>query len=71
MKQSELVEKLGGKISKSHVSMILSGSRRPAWDKAKLLAQATGTSAEFWMEATPKKMQKAVEGVDTGKGGDN
>ena len=63
MRQKDLIEKLNGRMSQQFISLILTGKRRPKWKKAKLLAMVTGTSAEFWMEASPDQMRKTIEGL--------
>lgn len=60
MKQIELANKLN--ISRGMVSLIMSGQRRPSWDLAKKLAEATGTDPYLWMENKPDELKKALEG---------
>jgi transcriptional regulator with XRE-family HTH domain len=64
MRQKDLVEKLGGKISQQMVSAILRGDRRPGWERAKLLSMVTGTVPDFWMEASPEQMRQVVDDIE-------
>ena len=62
MKQVELAKRAG--ITESMVSFILSGERRPSWDVAKKLAEATNTDPYLWMEYEIREMLKAVKDAD-------
>jgi len=57
-KQKDIAEKVG--ISKSYISQLLSGDRRPAWKMAKRLANCTCTSIELWMEGSPEQIKSAI-----------
>ena len=57
--QQIIVNKSG--LSKSLVSEILSGKKRPSWDSAKILAAVTDTDPVIWMEGGSDKIKKAVE----------
>lgn len=47
-------------MSESLFSMILSGQRRPGWDKAKKLSEVTNTKIEVWMEGTTDEKISAI-----------
>ena len=59
MKQNELATLSG--MSEATISKILSGKRRPSWNVAKKLAQATGTNETLWMEGTPEEKAAALK----------
>ena len=59
MKQVELAKKAG--ITEGMMSFILNGERRPSWDIAKKLAEATGTDPYLWMENNTDELKKAVK----------
>ncbi len=46
--------------SQSYVSKLLSGKRRPSYDKAKAFAEATNTTKELWLEGSPEQIIAAV-----------
>ena len=50
-------------ISRSLLSMILSGKRRPRWPKAKRLESVTGISAIDWIEKPSDELKSALENV--------
>lgn len=57
--QRDIAKKLG--LSPSYLSEILRRIRRPSWDVAKVLAYATGTDPEFWMESgSPEALKNAI-----------
>jgi transcriptional regulator with XRE-family HTH domain len=56
--QKNVAKKVG--ISPAFISMIMSGQRRPSWNKAKKLAEATGTKVDLWMEGSPDEIRAAV-----------
>ena len=43
------------------ISNILTGKRRPSWDLAKRLAEATNTDPVLWMDATPEEIRAALK----------
>jgi len=47
-------------ISRSLISAILKGKRRPSWDKAKRLARVTSTEPQLWMEGDARAIKEAV-----------
>ncbi|MDR1397678.1 MAG: helix-turn-helix domain-containing protein [Desulfarculales bacterium] len=48
MNQTELAKRIN--ITQQYISRIMNGTRRPSWEKAKLLAKITGTNPELWLE---------------------
>ena len=59
MTQQELADKVG--VSQAFISQMLNGERRPKLATAKKLSKAVpGTDPLFWMEATPRQMNKTI-----------
>ena len=48
MKQSELADRV--KLSEAMISKILSGTRRPSWEKAQEIAGVLGCAVSFIMD---------------------
>ena len=47
-------------ISRTYLSMILSGVRRPTYEIARRLARATDTDAVLWLSGMPGELRQAV-----------
>jgi transcriptional regulator with XRE-family HTH domain len=60
--QTKLASKAN--VSMAFISQILSGKRRPSWRTAKILAAATRTKPDLWLEASPEKIRGALEAVN-------
>lgn len=58
MKQTDLAKLVG--CSDPHLSLILSGDKRPSWGLAKRLAAATKTKPEIWMDGDIYRLQAVV-----------
>ena len=57
--QAKIARQAG--ISRSFLSLVLSGKRRPSWTKAKVLSKVTGTRPELWLDGTPQQMKRAIK----------
>jgi transcriptional regulator with XRE-family HTH domain len=68
MKQVELARAVG--VSESHLSLILSGRRRPSYQAAKRMELVTGIPIIEWMEAPPLTLRRDLANTP-GKGGHN
>ena len=60
MTQKLFAEKLIG-TDPTHLSNILSGTRRTSWGLAKKLAHCTGTSPDIWMDQNLTAMRAALK----------
>lgn len=58
MTQAAVAREAG--ISEGFLSQILSGVRRPRWEKAKKLAKATETTPDLWLEGAPAEIREAT-----------
>lgn len=56
--QKEIAAK--ARTTTSHLSMILSGARRPSWELAVRLGEATQTDPKTWMEGYPDDIKDAI-----------
>lgn len=57
--QQKIIAAAAG-IDSSYVSHILSGRKRPTWQTAKKLTQATGVKYELWFEGSPEELKAAL-----------
>ena len=53
-------------ISPQHFSNIINGVRRPSWDLAKMIAKATNSTPEIWMDGTPEQKSNIIESIPKG-----
>ncbi len=60
--QAKLVKATGK--SSGYISEIINRKKRPSWDLAKKLAEATGTSPVLWMEGTTADIKAAIAELD-------
>ena len=60
--QTKIAERIG--VTPQFINQILSGARRPSWNKAKLLAGVTGIKPELWLDGTPEAIRDAVDGLE-------
>ena len=60
--QKIIAEKAG--LSPQFVSNILNGLRRPSWENACRLAEATGTTPEVWMSEDAELMRAAAAEIE-------
>jgi transcriptional regulator with XRE-family HTH domain len=47
-------------ISRQFLCNILAQRKRPAWEKAKRLAEVTHTDPILWLEGTPDEIKRAI-----------
>jgi len=57
-KQKIIAKAVG--ISDAFLSQILSGMRRPGWETAKKLAEATGVPEKIWLDGTPEEIRQKL-----------
>jgi len=62
--QRKLAKKTG--YTEGFISYILNGKRRPAWPAAKILAEATGTKPELWLDGKPEQIKAALKNSEGG-----
>jgi transcriptional regulator with XRE-family HTH domain len=58
--QTYIANKAG--VSQQLVSAIIRGKARPSWKTAKLLARATDTTPELWLDGSSDQIKAAVAG---------
>jgi len=58
MRQAELSKTVG--CSQPYISEILSGKKRPSWQLAKRLAEATETDVAWWMDGEIDRIAPAI-----------
>lgn len=63
---SKIAKRAG--ISRQFLCNILAQRKRPAWEKAKRLAEATQTDPLLWLEGSPAEIKAALSSY---KEGDN
>jgi len=52
-------------VTQQFVSQCINGLARPRWATAKLMAAASGTTPDLWLDGTPEQIQAALNGDDT------
>ena len=56
--QTKLSRKIGK--SRSLVSLILNGDRRPSWETAQKISEVTGSPVDIWMAGDLSKMNEVL-----------
>jgi len=59
--QTQIAKKAG--ISDGLLSQILTGSKSPSWENAKVLSKVTGIPVELWMESknNPEQLKNRLK----------